>query len=326
MKLSQISSIRICLLLLSLLGNPLFVFSQNDSTNQVSSSIELQIFADAEYETVNNDNGDFSYNIKRTLLVYNQDLSNHFSFCLAGDSYAIDKNKTFKRDFYLKRAYLNYTKKNISITTGLLVTEEFKFQRKILDMRYIDKTFRNKFAFGENRNTGILFKHKINQNHTYDIAFTTGHITPFSNNTNYPQIMGGQTFSRQNWSFRHFHSLAFDTAHENIHSLFISKEFERLTFALESSAIFNENNQTTEDYYGISVFSKLIIHPRIKCFFRYDMNHNMHTSEIDKQYLWAGVELSPSKYIRASIFYKSTNFESNYFGIAMFVHFYGESV
>ncbi len=313
-------SSKIVLLLLIVFLFSLSGFTQTDSLSIYKPSFEFQFFSKSFIDDFDKSNSELDFQIDRTLLAYNQNLSNKFSLCLAGDSYTKNKDKTFKRTVYLKRAYVSFKNDNLSISAGLLVLEQLKYQRKIWGLRYIDKTFQHKNGYGDNRNSGILFKHKLNNHYKYDIALTSGYSTPGSTSTEKTRLSLGQTFGANNWHFRLFNAITFDTEYENTHSLFVVKEHNKLNIGCETAIILNQNNQVKEDYWGTSVFGNYTIVKNLMCFARYDYNDNLNNTN-SKTCMWFGLQYSPFKYLKGSLYYENTDFSNSFVAFGLFLHY-----
>lgn len=295
-------------------------FSQIDSLSIYKPSFEFQFFAKSFIYDFDKSNPEPDVQVNRTLLIYNQNLSNKFSLCLASDSYAKNKDKTFQRTLYLKRAFVRYKNDNLSVSAGLLVLEQFRYQRKIWGLRYIDKTFQNKNGYGDNLNSGILLKHKLRDSYKYDISFTSGYSTPKGNSTEECKLLVGQTFNKNQWSFRLFSAITFGSKYKNTHSVFVVKENDKLNLGCESAIILNKNNQAKEDYWGASVFSNYTFAENLMTFARYDFYDNVNNSN-SQTCMWFGVQYSPIKFIKGSLYYKNTDFSDNFLGLALFLHY-----
>lgn len=318
-----IKNSRRCIFLLLLLFFYAFnTNAQHDTLKEKKYSIEFQIFANTNFNNEKSQELKFEYDLKRTLIIYQQQVSKKFNFCLAGDTYVKSNNEFYNRTPYLKRAYLEYHKQGLSISAGLLVLEQFKYQRKIWQLRYIEKTFQNKFKYGENRNLGILIRHKINKNFSYDIAFTNGYNTPSKYSDKNLKIMLGQNFSKNNWFIKFYNSLSFNSDYEKVHSLLISKKLLNLNLGFEAAASYKNDNQINQDkekHYGFSFFQNYSFNNHLMFFSRYDMNKNSKDKN-NKSIILGGIQYSFKKYLKASLYYKNEDFNKNFWGISIFIH------
>ena len=294
-------------------------YAQHDTIKEKSYSIEFQIFANTSLSNETAQPLTVGYDLKRTLIIYKQQLSKNFNLCLAGDTYVKDDREIYNRTPYLKRAYLQYHNQDLSVAAGLLVSEQFKFQRKIWRLRYMDKTFQNKFTYGENRNIGIALKHKLNKRFSYDIAISSGYYTPIKKSSQKYQLMTGQTFRTDFCTFRLFNSISLDQNIEHILSLFITKEMGHGNVGVEAAKKSSNNALLDEDKYGFSVFGNQTIYNNFMLFARYDMNKESINPQAEN-ILWAGIQYSFKKHLDASVFYKNKDFNYNYYGLAIFIH------
>jgi hypothetical protein len=303
--------------LLLLFFHVVILNAQHNTLEGKKYSVEFQIFANTSFNNETSQQLKFEYDIKRTLIIYRQHLSKKFNFCLAGDTYGKNNEKPYNRTPYLKRAYLQYHNQVLSISAGLIVLEQFKYQRKIWQLRYIDKTFQNKFKYGKNRNIGILLKHNLSSRFSYDLAITTGYSTPVKNSSKKYQLMMGQTFNTGFCSFRLFNSISLKPDYEHILSLFITKEIRKSKLGIEVAKKSSNNKEMNK--YGFSVFGNHLFYKNIMIFARYDMNKESIKPQT-KYVIWAGIQYSFKKYISTSIFYKSENLETNFYGLAIFIN------
>lgn len=314
------NSRRCIILLLLLFFHAANTYAQHDTLKEKKYSIEIQIFANTNFNNKTSKQLKSEYALKRTLIVYQQQLSRNFNLCLAGDTYAKNSEKPFNLTPYLKRAYLQYHKQGFSISAGLLVSEQFKYQRKIWQLRYIDKTFQNKFNYGENRNIGVLIKHNLNKRFSYDIAITSGYYTPIKQSSKKYQLMTGQTFHTDFCTLRLFNSISLKPNREHIISLFITKKLRNSNLGIEAARKSSNNQLVDEDEYGFSVFGNHKLHKNITCFARYDVNKETMKPQ-PKNVIWAGIQYSFKKTINASIYYKNEDFETDFYGLAFFFSF-----
>lgn len=313
------SSRRGIFLLLLLFLYSAHTYAQHDTIKKKSYSIEFQIFANTSLSNETAQPLKFEYDLKRTLIIYRQQLSKNFNLCLAGDTYVKDDREIYNRTPYLKRAYLQYHNQDISVSAGLLVSEQFKFQRKIWQLRYIDKTFQNEFSYGENRNIGILLKHKLNKRFSYDIAITSGYFTPIKKSSKKYQLLTGQTLRTDFCTFRLFNSISLNQNIEHILSLFITKETGHGNVGIEAAKKSSNNALADEDKYGFSVFGYHTFYNNFMLFARYDMNKESIKPQAEN-ILWTGIQYSLKKHLDASVFYKNIDFDYNYYGLAIFIH------
>ena len=195
--------------------------------------------------------------------------------------------------------------------------EQFKLQRKIWGLRYIDKTFQNKFKYGENRNTGIQFKHKVNNRFSYDVALTSGIYTPEKLNYDHATIMSGQTYQINNFSIRLFNSMSLEKEYEHVISLFLCKELKGTNIALEIARKLSHQSGEKQPDYGFSVFATQKLAKNITVFGRYDHNNEKGFAT---NWLWGGVEYTLKDFLKTSIFYKNQDFTIDYYGVGIFMY------
>jgi hypothetical protein len=311
---------RFILLLLFFISPAINSQAQQDTLIQNTHSLELQVFAEAGLNNEASEQIRPTYSFKRTLLIYSCHLPRNFNFFLAGDTYVKRDKKPFQVSPYLKRAYLEYNSPGLSVSAGLLVLEQFKYVRQIWQLRYVEKTFQNKFMYGENRNIGILLKHRVSSYFSYDFAFTTGYSTPISRYSAKYILMGGQTFDTDFCAFRLFSSISLSSDYEQTFSLFITKNLLKSAIGMEIAGKYSSARLLDENKYGFSVFWNHSFSQNIMCFGRYDMNRKSEGPETENIIL-AGIQYSFKKHFRGSIFYENENFETNFYKLAVFIHY-----
>lgn len=306
-------------LLLLLFFQVIDIIAQNNIFIKKKYSLEFQIFSSIGFNSETSHQLQFEYDFTRTLLIYQQHLTKGFNFCIAADTYVKNNNEPYNRTPYLKRAYLQYHNRGLSVSAGLIVLEQFKFQRKIWQLRYVDKTFQNKFNYGSNRGIGILVKHKLNSCFSYDVAITSGYYTPIDYSSEKYQLMTGQTFNTSFCAFRLFNSISTKPDYEHIISLFITKEITKGNIGIEIAREISNNKQEDDNRYGLSFFGNYTFKNNVMCYARYDMNKesiDMQTENV----IWAGMQCLLKKHINASIYYKNEDLENDFYNLAIFIH------
>ncbi|TKG96859.1 hypothetical protein EYV94_00050 [Puteibacter caeruleilacunae] len=304
-------------LLLLLFFTTLHVSAHQDTLRR-NTSIEFQLFAKAGFNDEKSKTIDFDHHIDRTLLVYKQSLSNKFLFCLAGDSYSKNKEKPYELRPFLKRVYIQYHNKKMSLTGGLLVLEQFKYQRKLWRLIYIEKTFQYKCKYGDNRNVGVLMKYKLSNRFSYDVALTSGFSTPSKDSHEKYTVMTGQTFNAGQWGIRFFNSVSVNPYFSHVISLFVAKQLQNGVLGLELANKTSDNKQTKEDKLGASVFGNYHFTKSLMCFARYDVN-KQQCDRSAVNVIYAGVEHAFKDVIHASVFYKKKFSHANFYGVALLV-------
>jgi hypothetical protein len=315
------SSKCLVLLLLVLLFKTGVLFAQSDTNRIRKHAIELQLyttvgFVDRQHESLEN-----KYNINRTLLIYKYNIVKQLRLSVAGNTYLKDKNKPLELTPYLKRAYLQYHDKKISITAGLIVLEQFKYQRKIWQLRYIDKTFQNKFKYGENRNVGLKMKHELSNSFAYDFALTSGYSTPIDNYTEEYAFSGGQTFKLPFCTFRLFNSFMIKQNIEHTSSLFIAKKLNKTNIGVEFAGQFNCSEDLFEQQKGGSIFVNHRFFKKVMYFARYDLNQ----SYLQEDYLLTGIEYSLKEHTKISLYANTQDFTTYFYGFSVFYNYFESS-
>lgn len=293
------------------------VNAQQETFRDKNYYIDYQFFTNAAFTNENSSPLEFDYHINRTLLIYTQNLSENLNFQLAGNTYQDKDEKPLSLKPYIMRAYLKYHNESVSVSAGLLLLEQFSYQRKLWQLRYVDKNFQFKYDYGESRNTGILIKHNLNSKFTYDIAFTTGYTTPSSYTERYT-IMSGQNYYAGFCTFRLFNSISLESDYRHAISFFVSRKFSKTDIGMELARVYSKNKLPEDNKYGYSVFGHYFISGNLMCFARYDMNKYSDDSEKNHVIL-AGVQESFKKHIRLSLFYENEDFNTNYYKLALFI-------
>lgn len=321
-KLIQIISSKIFRLLLVLVFIHKLGFSQDEQLpDNYKPLLEFQLFTGLDMYSQNfSESPVFDYNMERSLLIYKQQLPKNFSFCLAADSYEHKKDEALKRNVYVKRAYANYQYKNISVSAGLVVLSQFKLQRQIWTLRYLSKTFGNKYKYGENRGLGLIFNHKLNQQWAYDIALTNGKTTPDSKSKDDYTLMAGQTFQTNNLQVRFFNSLVCDSGNEHVHSFFISENLNRFKVGLELASDFNDKERDNCNFLGYSLFGTYQINEHIMLFSRFDTHDNISVSENLHYYMLTGMQYSCFQFLKASLYYQKEDAFNDCLGLSLFIY------
>lgn len=314
-KYNEMSGKSFVFLLLILFFETGIVFAQGNTNKH---SIEFQLFTTFGFIDKQNKTPENKYNINRTLLIYKCQIAKQLRLSIAGDTYLKDKEHPLAVTPYIKRAYFQYHNKKTVITAGLIVLEQFNFQRKIWELRYIEKTFQNKFKYGENRNIGLKIKHEVNGKFTYDFALTSGYSTPFDNHGEKLVISGGQTVTLSFCTFRLFNSMVLNHDKEYVNSLFITKELNKTKLGIELARLFMCNGVSCVRQKGASIFVNHRLSKNIMCFIRHDFNQ----SKQQENYSLAGMQYSLRKHTKISTYLSSKNFTTFFYGFSVFYKFF----
>ncbi|TAJ10294.1 hypothetical protein DMA11_19155 [Marinilabiliaceae bacterium JC017] len=318
--IGSIENSRRCIfLLLFFFLNVVSISAQQDALKEKKYSLELQLIANTGFNNKTFKYNKYEYNVRRTLIDYQQYLSGNFKFCLAGDTYVKKHDKPYHLTPYLKRAYFQFHNKRLSLSAGLLVLEQFKYQRKIWQLRYVDKTFQNKFKYGENRNVGILMKHHLSSRFSYDIAIISGYNTPIKKSLKKYQVMMGQTFNTDFCTFRLFNSISLESAYEYTFSFFVAKVLRNSKVGVEYAKKISNNKRVDVNKYGISAFGNHSFSKSMMCFVRYDMNKESMKRQA-KNVIWSGIQYTFNKNIKASIYYEKEGFDTVFYGLTIYIH------
>jgi hypothetical protein len=294
-------------------------YSQNSiaQTDTSKHSIEIQIFANVGLEKKRELTLKSKYKLSRTLLIYKYEPTKNLFISVAGDTYLKDKNKALYLTPYLKRAYLQYHQKSITAQLGLIVLEQFKYQRKIWQLRYIDKTFQNKFNYGENRSIGALIIHRPNKKMSFDYAIVTGYYTPNKWEHKY-SLSFGQTFKVGFVSIRFFNSISIKTEPVHVNSVFITKSLPKTIIGLEVANEFVYNSILQRRQHGASIFLNQKISKLASCFTRYDINQSKNKTGTN---IYLGLEFKIKEHAKIAVFDNIVNLQSSYFGLSVFYIF-----
>lgn len=290
--------------------------AQQDSVQYKSYALELQLFSHVGTLLSSAKDAPADYDISRTLLIYKQKLFQDVEMCLAVDSYENEDNNIFDRTVYLKRGFLKYQKNKLAVSGGLIVMRQYLHQRKLWQLRYLEKTFQNKFKYGDSRNIGLQGQYKWNSNNSSDFAIVSGYNTPLKDNAQQIKVMAGHIIYYRDYTVRLFNSLVLEDTHVYVASLFISRKWKKMLMAVESASQFS--NHASDRQLGFSAFAHYMLTKKSMCFARYDHN-KQHEDSDSRRIGWIGWQYAFSKKVLASLYHRMESDKHAYLALALYV-------
>ena len=194
-------------LLILLIQVSLISFSQESKSNFIpTGSPILKVFANYHSNLGGNNvvELDEAMELKRAYIGYKAKLSDNYSVKVVFDV----ENISGRYNAYLKTGSLNYKKKNLSYSLGLISTTQFKVQEKFWGYRYLRKSFQDQYKYNASADLGISSTYKFSKIISADIIMQNGngykHVDPAGTY----RAGAGATISLKPITFRAYYDLS----------------------------------------------------------------------------------------------------------------------
>jgi hypothetical protein len=216
----------------------------------------------------------------------------------------------FQMTALLKYGYLQYRKKNLCVTGGMIPTTLFDLSEKKWGYRYIYKSFQDEYGMGYSADLGISAAYLIDKWLTTDVILTNGE--------GYKQMDGDSVLKAgigmtllflKNLTLRVYaESMKKRNANQQGYSFLASYENDRFNLNAELSHQNDHNLVAGRNWGGISLFGTLLLKKNIKIFVRFDQLgsdklagavHSWNISKDGNLYM-AGFEFSPVQGVKIS--------------------------
>jgi len=256
-----------------------------------------------------------AFEITRAYLGYEYNFSNEWYAKVVLD---VGNPKAGKHEMaaYLKNAYMQYKKDNLTATFGMISTTQFKVSEKIWGNRYMMKSYQDEYSFNSSADIGFNLDYKLADFISVDFSVINGEgykkiqgddilrpgvgatITPIKNVT-------ARVFADQNGKEVKQQSLA----------TFLAYNDGKLVIAGEYNYQKNVAMVDGADMFGTSFYATYKASGNVKLFARYDaLNSSTIAGENeawqisdDGSLILAGVEFSPVKGVKLTPNVRSWN-------------------
>ncbi len=288
-----------------------------DSTHiQIPGKVSGKIFSNF-HSNINTGNNALAFEITRAYLGYENRLSEYFEACVRldiGSPEDLSEYSRIRRYAYFRSAYLKFNYKKITSYFGIIDLQHFKLQERFWDHRYIEKSFNDRYRFGNTADLGWLINYDWKK--WLAVDFTVMNGEGYTNLQNDNTLKAGSGITINPW----------ENLVTRIYCDYTTKESDQVTVAgfigyrkkekysagIEYNYRFNEEFQDGNDKFGYSVYGSWNPFKKIQLFGRYDeLSSNKHQGEeipwnisSDGSSIIAGIEYSPIKLIKIAFDYQ----------------------
>ena len=249
-----------------------------------------------------------SFEITRAYLGYEYNFSKEFYAKLILDV-GDPKVGGLQMTAYLKNAYLEYSKNNLSVSFGMISTTQFKVSEKIWGLRYIEKSFQDAYKFNSSADLGFNIDYQFANFISADFSIINGEGYKLIQNDNYVRPGLGVTVNPiKNITARVFVDNMGDSIKQQSLATFLAYTNKKLVLGAEYNYQRNYSMKDGRDIYGTSFFATYAPTAKLKIFGRFDdlkskalegQDQPWQLSK-DGQLIIAGIEYSPIKGVKVA--------------------------
>lgn len=172
---------------------------------------------------------------------------------------------------FVKNAYLNYEKDNLSIDFGLISTTQFKVQEKFWGYRYLLKSFQDEYSFASSADLGASITYEFNDVFSADFAIYNGEGYKKLQSDEFVKPTLGLTLTpAKGLIIRGMADVMGDENAQQTYAGFVGYNSGKLSLAAEYNYQKNNGMVDGKDYFGTSFYSTYTLSKKAKFFARYD--------------------------------------------------------
>lgn len=243
------------------------------------------------------------FELKRAYLGYEYNLSREFSGKMNFDI-GNPKSGDHEMAAYIKNAYIQYKKGDITVQFGLISTTSFKTMEKLWGNRYIEKSFQDAYKFNASADLGVNVKYNVTDWLAADVMIANGEgYKKLQGDNQFRSGLGLTLEPADKILVRGYYDVMGNTNTQTTASGAIAYNGKKLVAAAEYNLQENVWNTDGKDWSGVSVYANYVAADKLKVFARYDMlgsttiageSSNWNNSK-DGNLIMAGFEFSPVK-------------------------------
>ena len=219
-------------------------------------------FADGESQS--------AFELTRVYLGYEHQFSKEFSGTVVYDVGNPGVGK-FQMSAFVKNAYLNYEKNNLSIDFGLISTTQFKVQESFWGYRYMLKSFQDEYDFASSADMGTSVTYKFNDIISADVAIYNGEgYKKIQSDTYFKPTLGITLTPVKGLIVRGMADVMGDENAQISYAGFAGYHVGKLSLAAEYNYQKNHLMKEGNDYFGPSVYTTYQMSKKSKVFARFD--------------------------------------------------------
>lgn len=293
------------------------VLIAGDSTHiQIPGKVSGKIFSNF-HSNINTGNNALAFEITRAYFGYENKISENFEACVKldiGSPEDLSEYSRIRRYAYFKNAYLKFKYGKLTSYFGIIDLYHFKLQENYWAHRYIEKSFSDRYRFGNTADLGWLVSYDWKKWISVDFTIMNGEgYTDLQHDNTLKTAAGVTAYPVRNLVTRAY----FDYTHKTVDQLTVAafagyERKGRYSAGIEFNYRFNDNHLVDFDKYGYSAFGSFNIFKKVQVFGRFDrlLSNKTGDSAIpwnlsdDGSAVIGGVEYSPVKYVKIAANYQ----------------------
>jgi len=171
---------------------------------------------------------------------------------------------------YLKNAYFQYKKGNLTTQFGLITLQQFKVSESQWGGRYLYKSFQDQYKMGYSADLAFYTNYKFNKMVSADISISNGEGYKSVETDSTFKYSAGLTLNPvKGLTFRGYYDYMGDDASQQTMSFYLSYGVKNLNIAAEYNQQLNHNMVADETLSGYSFFGSYKLN-KTRFFARYD--------------------------------------------------------
>lgn len=288
-----------------------------DSTRfEIPGKVSAKIFSNF-HTYINNGSNPLAFEITRAYLGYENKFSKRFEANVKldiGSPEDLSEFSKIRRYAYFKNAYLKFNYERLTSYFGIIDLMHFKLQENFWAHRYIEKSFNDRYRFGNTADLGWLVNFDWTKWLSADFTIMNGEgYTNLQNDNTLKAGAGVTVIPVKNLTTRLYFDYTSKSTDQSTLATFIGYAFPgKYSIGAEYNYRFNDNHKEDYDKYGYSVYGSYNFFKKLQIFGRYDkLSSNMPDETTipwnlteDGSSIIGGVEYSPVKQVKIALDYQ----------------------
>lgn len=253
------------------------------------------------------DNGDRGFELERSYLGYEYQLSDGLSVKGVMDMGKSNDVSDYQRIAYIKNAMVSWKKGKMTLNGGLISTTQFNYQEKFWGYRYILKSFQDMYKFGNSADLGISVAYKFADWISADAIVVNGEgYKKVQKNDGLNYGLGATLTPFEGLSIRLYAGVnegreATQTEAWN-YATFVGYKGESFTVGAEYNYLQNASNKKGKDQSGYSLYASAKLAKDADLYARFDELISKDDWNIgkDEQAAILGAQFKLGKYVKVA--------------------------
>jgi hypothetical protein len=289
----------------------------NDSTRfEFPGKVSAKIFSNF-HSYINTGSNALAFEITRAYFGYENKLSKHFEAAVKldiGSPEDLSEFSRIRRYAYFKNAYLKFSYNKLSSFFGIIDLMHFKLQEDLWAHRYIEKSFNDKYRFGNTADLGWLTKYDWQKWLSVDFTVMNGEgYTNLQNDNTLKAGSGITVIPYKNLMVRLYYDFMIKSINQSTVAGFLGYEKKgKYVAGAEFNYRFNDDFNEGYNKYGYSFYGSVNLLKKLQIFGRYDkvLSNKPDNSDVpwnlasDGTSIIGGIEYAPVKQLKIAFDYQ----------------------